>query len=122
MALYALGDLHLSFQVHKPMTPFGRVWKNHERKIEKYVNRIVKPEDTLVLCGIVASAIVAVNAKKVIDSVIALAATGSFVALEFVLLQAPDVAIAEASVGAVLSTILYIIALRKVYGRKGEQQ
>ena len=41
---------------------------------------------------------------------------------EFVLLQAPDVAIAEASVGAVLSTILYIIALRKVYGRKGEQQ
>ena len=51
MALYALGDLHLSFQVHKPMTPFGRVWKNHERKIEKYVNRIVKPEDTLVLTG-----------------------------------------------------------------------
>lgn len=77
--------------------------------------------NTLVLCGIVASAIVAVNAKKVIDSVIALAATGSFVALEFVLLQAPDVAIAEASVGAVLSTILYIIALRKVYGRKGER-
>ena len=77
--------------------------------------------NTLVLCGIVASAIVAVNAKKVIDSVIALAATGSFVALEFVRLQAPDVAIAEASVGAVLSTILYIIALRKVYGRKGEQ-
>ena len=67
--------------------------------------------NTLVLCGIVASALVAVKAKKVIDSVIALAATGSFVALEFVLLQAPDVAIAEASVGAVLSTILYIIAL-----------
>ena len=51
MALYALGDLHLSFQVHKPMTPFGRVWREHERKIEKYVNRIVKPEDTLVLTG-----------------------------------------------------------------------
>lgn len=51
MALYALGDLHLSFQVHKPMDKFGRVWKNHERKIEKYVNRFVKPEDTLVLTG-----------------------------------------------------------------------
>lgn len=78
--------------------------------------------NTLVLCGALASAVVAVHAKKLIDSVIALAATGSFVALEFVLLQAPDVAIAEVSVGAVLSTILYIIALRKVYGRKGEQE
>ena len=51
MALYALGDLHLSFQADKPMDAFGRVWKNHERKIEKYVNKIVKPEDTLVLTG-----------------------------------------------------------------------
>ena len=51
MALYALGDLHLSFQADKPMDPFGKVWKNHEKKIEKYVNRMVKPEDTLVLTG-----------------------------------------------------------------------
>ncbi len=78
--------------------------------------------NTLVLCGALASAVVAVHAKKLIDSVIALAAAGSFIALEFVLLQAPDVAIAEVSVGAVLSTILYIIALRKVYGKKGEQE
>ena len=51
MALYALGDLHLSFQADKPMDAFGKVWRHHERKIEKYVNRIVKPEDTLVLTG-----------------------------------------------------------------------
>ena len=51
MSLYALGDLHLSFQADKSMDKFGRVWKNHERKIEKYVNKIVKPEDTLVLTG-----------------------------------------------------------------------
>lgn len=51
VALYALGDLHLSFQANKPMDAFGRVWKNHERKIEKYVNKLVKPEDTLVLTG-----------------------------------------------------------------------
>lgn len=76
----------------------------------------------IVLCGILASAIVAVQAKKLLDSVIALAATGSFVSLEFMLLQAPDVAIAEASVGVVLSTVLYLIALRKVHGRKGEQE
>lgn len=51
MALYALGDLHLSFQADKSMEVFGKVWKNHERKIEKYVNQVVKPEDTLVLTG-----------------------------------------------------------------------
>ena len=51
VALYALGDLHLSFQANKPMDAFGRVWKNHERKIEKHVNKLVKPEDTLVLTG-----------------------------------------------------------------------
>ena len=51
MALYALGDLHLSFQADKPMDSFGKVWKNHEKKIEKYANRMVKPEDTLVLTG-----------------------------------------------------------------------
>ena len=33
------------------MDRFGKVWKHHERKIEKYVNQMVKPEDTLVLTG-----------------------------------------------------------------------
>lgn len=51
MALYALGDLHLSFQADKSMDVFGSVWKRHEQKIEKYVNQTVKPEDTLVLTG-----------------------------------------------------------------------
>ena len=78
--------------------------------------------NTLVLVGALSSAIVAVQAKKLLDSVIALAATGSFIALEFMLLQAPDVAIAEASVGAVLSTVLFIIALRKVGNGKEEQE
>lgn len=51
MALYAVGDLHLSFQVNKPMDSFGSVWKHHEQKIRKYVNRIVRLSDTLVLTG-----------------------------------------------------------------------
>ena len=51
MALYALGDLHLSFQADKSMDRFGRIWKHHEDKIEKYINRMVRPEDTLVLTG-----------------------------------------------------------------------
>lgn len=78
--------------------------------------------NTLVIIGAVASAFVAVQAKRLIDSVIALAATGAFISLEFVLLQAPDVAIAEASVGAVLSTVLYIIALRRVKADKETEE
>ena len=51
MSLYALGDLHLSFQSNKPMDKFGSVWKKHDEKILKYVNQIVGPADTLVLTG-----------------------------------------------------------------------
>ena len=64
MALYALGDLHLSFQVDKPMDAFGRVWKHHEEKIRKYANRIVKPEDTFVLTGIIPGEENCRNAEK----------------------------------------------------------
>lgn len=78
--------------------------------------------NTIVLIGALASAVVAVRAEKLLDSVIALGATGSFIALEFLLLQAPDVAIAEASVGAVLSTVLFVIALRKVNAHKEDQE
>lgn len=51
MALYAMGDFHLAFTVNKPMEIFDPVWKNHEKKIEKYCNRIIRPEDTLVITG-----------------------------------------------------------------------
>lgn len=70
--------------------------------------------NVVVLLGAVVSAIVAVQAKRLLDSIIALGATGSFVAVVFLFLQAPDVAIAEAAVGAVLGSILYVIALRRV--------
>ena len=30
MALYAIGDLHLSFQSDKNMDHFGKVWRNHD--------------------------------------------------------------------------------------------
>ena len=70
--------------------------------------------NTLVVIGIVVSAIIAVQADKLIHSIIALDAVGAFVAFEFMMLQAPDVAIAEASVGVVLSTILNVISLRKI--------
>ncbi len=51
MALYAIGDLHLSFQSDKNMDHFGKVWRNHERQLEKNCNKMISEEDTLVLVG-----------------------------------------------------------------------
>ncbi len=75
----------------------------------------------LVMIGIVASAILAVVSKGIVSSVLALGATGAFMALEFILLHAPDVAIAEAAVGAVLSTAIFIVAIKKTT-KKGDEE
>ena len=47
---------------------------------------------------------------------------GALAALEFVLLQAPDVAISEAAVGAVLSTALFVIAIKKTTKKEDEEK
>lgn len=51
MALWAIGDLHLDFSTDKPMEVFDPVWKNHERKIEKYFRKRVRQDDTVVITG-----------------------------------------------------------------------
>lgn len=77
--------------------------------------------NSLCLLGIVVSAILAVALEKPLSASIAMGAAGAFVALEFLLLQAPDVAIAEASVGAVLSTVLFVVAVKKTT-KKGDEE
>lgn len=51
MALYAIGDFHLSFSVDKPMEVFGDVWKDHVKKIEKNWKKKVRESDTVVITG-----------------------------------------------------------------------
>ncbi len=51
MALYAIGDLHLSNHVGKPMDVFGDNWVKHDDKIKKdWCNR-VKEGDTVLIPG-----------------------------------------------------------------------
>jgi uncharacterized MnhB-related membrane protein len=66
----------------------------------------------LVLTLLVLSAFFALWFKDLISSVIALAVFSVMTALEFYILQAPDVAIAEAAIGAGLSTTIFVIAIR----------
>ncbi len=50
MAIYAIGDLHLSFAVNKPMDIFGTAWENHIEKIKQgFLN--ITDDDLVVLAG-----------------------------------------------------------------------
>ena len=51
MAIYIIGDLHLSFGESKPMDIFGENWTNHEEKIKQDWLSKVKEEDTVVHLG-----------------------------------------------------------------------
>ena len=50
MALYAIGDLHLSFEANKPMDVFGKLWTDYVEKLRKGL-AVICPEDTTVLLG-----------------------------------------------------------------------
>ena len=72
--------------------------------------------DLIIVCGLVASAILAVHFDKLLSAVISLGVTGLFAAAAFLLMHAPDVAISEAAVGAALTPLIFIVTLRKIKG------
>lgn len=51
MSIYAIGDLHFGTKVNKPMNIFGEKWYQHEKKISENWSKVVKEEDTVLLCG-----------------------------------------------------------------------
>lgn len=50
MALYAIGDLHLSLTANKSMEVFGPAWENYHARIEEALG-VLTENDTLVLAG-----------------------------------------------------------------------
>ena len=73
-----------------------------------------------VILGLVISAGAVVTRKKLLSAAVALAIFSFLLALEFYILQAPDVAIAEASIGAGLTTAIFIIAIRGTGSKGGD--
>ena len=53
MSLFAIGDLHLHFQseLKAPGQLHAPVWQNHEEIFRRNCERLIGPEDTLVLVG-----------------------------------------------------------------------
>jgi energy-converting hydrogenase B subunit D len=64
------------------------------------------------LIMIIIASFLAVVFKKLLPSVIALTVASLLLSLEFYILHAPDVAIAEAGIGAGLTMAIFIFAIR----------
>ncbi|MGM0404834.1 MAG: hydrogenase subunit MbhD domain-containing protein [Thermoplasmatota archaeon] len=73
----------------------------------------------LVLIGLVSTAVAVIWFKDLISAAIALGASSLILALQFYLLRAPDVAIAEAAVGAALTTAIMIFAIKSTDRTEG---
>lgn len=53
MSIYAIGDLHLSFDpsIDKPMDLYGGEWIQHWEKLEKNWKDTITEDDTVILAG-----------------------------------------------------------------------
>lgn len=53
MSIYAIGDLHLSFdtKVDKPMDLYGGAWIDHWKNLQRYWKETITAEDTVILAG-----------------------------------------------------------------------
>ena len=68
---------------------------------------------TLMFILMIALAIMAVRSRDLIKAAILLAGVSLIASFVFVLLRAPDVAMAEASIGSALTAIILVFAIKK---------
>lgn len=78
--------------------------------------------NTIIILGMIIAAASLLFIEDLLPSIIAMSIMGSFLALEFLLLKAPDVALAEAAVGAILTPIIFIVTLKKVKDKKDNKE
>lgn len=76
----------------------------------------------VVLISLVLMGIIVFYLKDLLHAAIAFAAFSFFLSVEFYILHAPDVAIAEASIGAGLTTAVLVIAVRNTTRREYEKR
>jgi energy-converting hydrogenase B subunit D len=81
------------------------IWKG-ERMIESGVLHIIIPL-ALVVCAVLVAVF-----RDLLYSVVVLAVLSLLLAVEFYILKAPDVAMAEAGIGAAVTAAIFIITIR----------
>jgi energy-converting hydrogenase B subunit D len=74
----------------------------------------------LVCGGILVSGALAVFLKGLVPAMVSAGLASLFAAVSYVLLAAPDVAMAEAAIGSGLATLIFLYAIRKTRGHDVE--
>ena len=74
----------------------------------------------ILLLFILICAICVGRAKNLLSAVVIFMAQGLAMSVVWIMLQAPDLAITEAAVGAGISSILMFVALKKIHAIKEE--
>ena len=67
---------------------------------------------TLVIAGLIASALMVFYFRDLLAATLAAGFFSFLISVEFYILQAPDVAISQAAIGAGLTTAIFIITIR----------
>ena len=75
----------------------------------------------ILLVMIAVAGFFSITFRDLLAAAISLAAMSLLLSLEFYLLQAPDVAIAEAAIGAGLTVAIFVIAIGKTYRMEGQE-
>lgn len=83
------------------------------------MSELVQIIQFLVLIGLMLTGVAVIIFKDLISAAIALGASSLLLSLEFFILRAPDVAIAEAAVGAALTTAIFVFAIRATDRKEG---
>jgi energy-converting hydrogenase B subunit D len=89
-----------------PPEPLLMTLKERKSMIDAAVLHIITPL-AIVICAIFVAIF-----RDLLYAAVALAVLSLLLAVEFYLLRAPDVAIAEAGIGAAVTTAIFIIAIR----------
>lgn len=76
--------------------------------------------ETLALALMALMAGVVVWARDLVHAVLALSLFSTILSLQYLWLHAPDVAMTEAALGAGLSTVVFLVAIRRIGGRPHE--
>jgi uncharacterized MnhB-related membrane protein len=74
----------------------------------------------LVCIGILVSGVLAVCLNRLMMAMVSAGLASLFAAVSFLLLAAPDVAMAEAAIGSGLTTFILLYAIRKTGNGEGE--
>ncbi len=63
MAIWVIGDTHLSMTADKPMDIFGSDWENHQERLRQHWESMVSAEDCVIIAGDISWALTLAEAK-----------------------------------------------------------